>query len=99
MASGTPVAAAACQRHGLRLFVLPPDSPKLNGHVERANRTHAEEFWELEDGDLDLATVRPALWAHPDGYNTVRPRQTLGYLTPLEYLRRHHPSPRLSHIY
>ena len=26
----------ACQERGLALFVLPPRSPKLNGHVERA---------------------------------------------------------------
>ena len=26
-----------------RLFVLPPRSPKLNGAVERAHRTHSEE--------------------------------------------------------
>lgn len=32
----------ACQARGLRLFVLPPHSPKLNGCVERANRTHRE---------------------------------------------------------
>jgi len=30
----------ACQQCGLRLFVLPPRSPKLNGAVERAQRTH-----------------------------------------------------------
>ena len=90
---------AACQRHGIRLFVLPPHSPKLNGHVERANRTHTEEFWECYDGDLDLPAVREALWAHQHRYNTLRPHQALAYLTPLEYLRRHHPNPRLSHMY
>jgi len=37
----------ACQKRGLRLFVLPPRSPKLNGQVERANRTHTEEFYEV----------------------------------------------------
>ena len=30
----------ACQERGLRLFVLPPRSPKLNGAVERAQHTH-----------------------------------------------------------
>jgi len=35
-----------CQRRGIKLFVLPPRSPKLNGHVERAQRTHTEEFYE-----------------------------------------------------
>lgn len=37
----------ACQQLGFRLFVLPPRSPKLNGHVERAHRTHTEEFHEI----------------------------------------------------
>src|SRR5512143_3033898 len=33
-----------CKEKGIKLFVLPPKSPKLNGAVERANRTHTEEF-------------------------------------------------------
>ncbi len=82
----------ACQRAGLRLFVLPPRSPKLNGHVERANRTHAEEFWECYDGDLELPTTRTALRAWEDVYNTVRPHQALGYLTPAQFLARASPA-------
>ncbi len=38
-----------CQKRGIRLFVLPPRSLKLNGHVERAQRIHAEGFCELTD--------------------------------------------------
>ena len=34
----------ACQQGGPPLFVLPPRSPKLNGQVERSQRTHHEEF-------------------------------------------------------
>lgn len=79
----------ACQHRGLRLFVLPPRSPKLNGHVERAQRTHTEEFYECYDGDLQLASLRPALRAWEKTYNTVRPHQALGYLTPDEYLAHH----------
>src|SRR5271167_4418309 len=37
----------ACQQRGLHLFVLPPRSPQLNGAVERANRTHTEEFYQV----------------------------------------------------
>ena len=33
-----------CRRRRIRLFVLPRRSPKVNGRVERANRTHIEEF-------------------------------------------------------
>jgi len=81
----------ACQQRGLRLFVLPPRSPKLNGHVERANRTHTEEFYECYDGDLALPTLRVAQrnWEHT--YNHVRPHQALGYLTPAAYLAQHAP--------
>jgi len=80
----------ACQQGGIRLFVLPPHSPKLNGCVERANRTHAEEFWECYDGDLDISTVQAALqrWEHV--YNHIRPHQALGYLTPAQFLAKGH---------
>jgi putative transposase len=35
----------ACCALGIALFVLPPRSPKLNGHVERMQRTFKEEFY------------------------------------------------------
>lgn len=80
----------ACQQRGIRLFVLPPRSPKLNGAVERANRTHTEEFYEPYRGDFDLPSLRAAQqqWEHI--YNYIRPHQALGYLTPAEFLA-HHP--------
>lgn len=34
----------ACRAWGIVLFVLPPRSPKLNGHAKRANGTHRREF-------------------------------------------------------
>lgn len=37
----------ACAEKGIKLFALPPRNPKLNGHVERANRTHTEEFYQV----------------------------------------------------
>jgi transposase InsO family protein len=77
---------AACQARGIALFVLPPRSPKLNGHVERANRTHRSEFWELYDGELELPPLQAALRAWEETYNHLRPHQALGYLTPAEHL-------------
>jgi putative transposase len=76
----------ACQEHGIALFVLPPRSPKLNGHVERANRTHRAEFWELYDGPLELPPLQAALRQWEEAYNHVRPHQALGYRTPAEHL-------------
>ena len=76
----------ACATRGIRLFVLPPRSPKLHGTVERANRTHTEEFYELTDAETGLASLQAALRDWETVYNTVRPHQSLGYLTPAEYL-------------
>lgn len=78
-----------CQRRGIRLFCLPPRSPKLNGHVERANRTHLEEFWRVAALPTTLPAVNRKLRAWERTYNTLRPHQSLGYLTPQEYLRRY----------
>ena len=70
-----------CAELGILLFVLPPRSPKLNGHVERAQRTHKEEFYDLYMGDLDLESVNSALREWERNHNTVRPHHSLGLLT------------------
>jgi len=77
---------AACQKRGILLFELPPRSPKLNGAVERAQRTHTEEFYEITDFPLRVAPLNRALLHWESVYNTVRPHQALGYLTPKEFL-------------
>ncbi len=76
----------ACQQRGVKLFVLPPRSPKLNGQVERANRTHTEEFYEVTPFSLPIAQLNRELLAWEYTYNTIRPHQALGYLTPQEFL-------------
>ena len=82
---------AAGQERGLQLFVLPPRSPKLNGHVERANRTHTEEFYEITPTHFALAPLNAELRAWEHTYNTVRPHQARGYLTPAEFLAQSQP--------
>ena len=76
-----------CQRRGIRLFVLPPRSPKLNGSVERAQRTHTEEFYEVWDLPWTVGPLNRKLRAWEQIYNTVRPHQSLGYRTPKQYLQ------------
>lgn len=75
-----------CQSRGIRLFVLPPRSPKLNGAVERANRTHTEEFYHFSVAPPTVAELGAELRQWETVYNTKRPHQALGYLTPKQFL-------------
>jgi transposase InsO family protein len=77
-----------CQQKGLPLFVLPPKSPKLNGHVERSNRTHNEEFYEVQAQSDQPPVLNRQLRRWERTYNCVRPHQSLAYLTPLEFITR-----------
>ena len=76
----------SCQRRGLRLFVLPPRSPKLNGAVERANRTPTEEFYQVTPCSLEMKKLNRELRQWERIYNNIRPHQSLGYLTPRQFL-------------
>jgi len=77
-----------CQRRGIKLFVLPPRSPKLNGGVERAHRTHTEEFYQVTESSFDRSELKDELLEWEGVYNTVRPHQALGYVTPLKFLEQ-----------
>jgi len=83
-----------CQKRGIKLFVLPPRSPKLNGHVERAQRTHTEEFYEVTEASFEIVELNRALLEWEKVYNTIRPHQALGYLSPQEFLGRYQQNQR-----
>ena len=63
-------------------------SPKLNGCVERAQRTHTEEFYQVNDFSLEVASLNQELRAWERTYNTIRPHQALNYLTPQQFVTR-----------
>ena len=91
-----------CQRRSLKLFVLPPRSPKLNGSVERAQRTHTEEFYQVYDCPWTVAELNTELKNWEYTYNCLRPHQALQYKTPLQFLKDNgivvnYPSPQ-SHM-
>ena len=94
---GSEFAAAfedSCRQRGLRLFVLPPRSPKLNGHVERANRTHTEEFYEVTPCALPIAQLNQELQQWERIYNPIRPHQSLGYRTIEGFLAQFYSQPK-----
>jgi len=74
-----------CHRRGIKLFVLPPRSPKFNGHVERAQRTHTS---------FEILELNQALLKWQEVYNIIRPHHALGYLTPKEFLERYQQNRR-----
>jgi transposase InsO family protein len=79
---------AACRTKKIRLFVIPPRSPKLQGFVERSNRTHREEFYEVEEIEISLEGHNRQLEEWNRVYNYVRPHQSLKYLTPDEFYQK-----------
>ena len=94
-----------CERNSIKLFVLPPRSPKLNGCVERAQRTHREEFYDITDVSWTVPELNKELKQWEYVYNCIRPHQALGYKTPLQFLRdngiidKYQKPPYLSHMY
>jgi len=84
-----------CQRRDIKLFVLPPRSPRwftplgtLTGFTPTAHRTHTEEFYEVTESSFDLSELREELLEWEGVYNTARPHQALGYVTPLKFLEQ-----------
>ena len=73
-----------CEDLGVPLYVLPPKRPQYNAHVERGNGTAKYEFYYQYDGPMKLESLRPSLRSFNVYYNTVRPHQSINYLTPLD---------------
>jgi transposase InsO family protein len=89
----------ACRERGIRLFIIPPRTPKLQGYVESANKTHRQEFYEVEDIGLRLEEHNKQLEEWDKTYNYIRPHQSLDYLTPAEYYQgwlKTHPQSSVS---
>ena len=76
----------ACRLKDIRLFALPPRSPKLNGQVERVNRSYTEEFYEVHPIPLDVDLHNEQLDRWDNVYNTIRPHHALRSKTPQEFL-------------
>ena len=79
------------------LFIY-PRCPKINGFVERANRTLNEEFlisYPFYD-DRDINKFNKDLIEHLIWFNTIRPHKSLGNVSPIDYVIKLNPE---SHMY
>jgi len=74
-----------CEQYNVKLFVLPPRSPKLNGYVERMQRTFRGEFY-TQPLPSRIPELQRELNAYLDYYNRKRPHRALNGLAPLEFL-------------
>jgi len=76
---------AWCESHGVALEYIQPGKPNQNGFIERFNGSYRDgvlDAWVF----TDLEQVREATesWLHD--YNTVRPHESLGDISPIEFL-------------
>lgn len=77
----------ACQQLSLPQWYSRVRTPKDNAVLERFNRTIQEEFVEMTDAGIeDIHAFNQELTAWLVEYNSIRPHETLDYLTPLEYI-------------
>ena len=91
---------AECQARNLKLYVLPPRSPQLNGGVERCNGAWRYEFYACTDLPANVEQLNPLIDDFQDVYNYIRPHGALAGLTPAEYYlqRQAKESPSVSQM-
>ncbi len=78
--------------NGIKHQFIYPRSPKLNGVIERFNRTIQEEFINRNDEIyIDLEKFQAKLIGYLEWYNTKRPHMALNYLSPLQFVQTYFP--------
>ena len=75
-----------CKKLGLPHYFIYPRTPKQNSYVERSHGADEREFYRQGNCHSLLPVMQRKIreWEHI--WNTVRPHEALGQLTPQEYL-------------
>ena len=66
---------AACAANTIKLYVLQPRMPQLNGGVERCNGAWRYEFYSCTDLPGTVEELNPLIDEWQDTYNFVRPHR------------------------
>lgn len=72
---------------GMMIHYIQPGEPNQNAYIERFNRTYRNELLDLYLF-RNLAEVREATYWWMIEYNEQRPHDSLGDLTPIEYMSK-----------
>jgi len=84
-----------CQKQKLKHLFTYPHSPKINGVIERFNRTIQEDCLEVYYDELDDPTrINLRLSEYLLFYHNERVHKTLGNRTPAEVIGNYIPSPK-----
>jgi len=75
----------ALEDRGITHYFSHPNCPKENSRVERKIQTTASELWNYRTG-YDIKEINEIVCEWNETYDDIRPHQSLGYLTPNEFL-------------
>jgi putative transposase len=78
------------EENGVELAFIKPGRPMQNGFIERFNRSYREAVLNMYIFET-LEDVRMQTEKWLDVYNRQRPHDSLGNLTPTEYLQKFNP--------
>ncbi len=81
----------------IRHLFIYPRCPKINGFIERANRSLREEFLNQNQELVldDFGLFNQKLLDHLFWYNTIRPHQALNFLSPIDYWLKRYPESQM----
>jgi len=78
------------ETHGVQLEFIKPGKPTQNSFIERFNRTYRNEILDMYVFSR-LSEVREITENWIKEYNEERPHESLGNMTPVEYLKEKQP--------